>query len=224
MTDSGRFAFFDVAGTLVAGNPWRGMMKYPAMSKTRVYARYPFILPPWWAKNAGLLPDVQFRQIWIRQMAALLKGMTRNETNALFAWIADEFMGDDYRDDVVARLRQHKADGYTVILISGMFEEMTAKFANHVGADAAVGTELGYQADVCTGRIVGQGCAGDLKLQFLQKYLNARGLQPEHTVSYAYADSYSDVPLLASVGHAVATYPDEKLALVVRERRWETIG
>jgi phosphoserine phosphatase len=39
--------------------------------------------------------------------------------------------------------------------------------------------------------------------------------------SYAYADSYTDLPLLERAGHAVAVYPDDELAAHARIRGWE---
>lgn len=221
----GGLAFFDVAGTLVVGNPWRGLLHTDKIARARVYGMYPFTLPPWFAKKLKLIPDTTFRQIWIRQMAWLLRGMSRDEVQAVFDWIAQDYMAASYRQDVVARLRQHKADGDTVILISGMFTEMTQAFANYLGADVGLGTVLGFDVrGYCTGRIVGDGCAGPLKVETLERYLREQALDPTRHETYAYADSFSDVPLLALADYATATYPDSGLAAVVAERGWATIG
>lgn len=221
-----RFAFFDVAGTLVAGNPWRGFMHTDLIARSRVYTTYPLTIPPWLAKKAKLIPDATFRQIWIRQMAWMLWGMHRDEVLAVFAWIAGEYVANNYHTDVVARLKQHKANGDTVILISGMFTEMTQAFADHLGADVGLGTVLGFdKAGRCTGRIVGDGCAGHLKVATLERYLADSGLslESESHETFAYADSLSDVPLLSLADHPTATYPDSGLAALVAERGWATI-
>ena len=42
--------------------------------------------------------------------------------------------------------------------------------------------------------------------------------------SYAYADSYTDLPLLEQVGHPVVVYPDDELAAHAQDRGWEIIG
>ncbi len=220
-----RLALFDVAGTLVDGNPWRGFMHTERISKMRVYGTYPLTLPPWFAKKLKIIPDATFRQIWIRQMAWMLRGLHRDDVLAIFDWIARDYMADSYHDDVVERLKQHKADGDTVILISGMFSEMTQAFADYLGADVGLGTTLGFdESGICTGRIVGDGCAGPLKVVTLEQYLQEHGLLPHEHETFAYADSFSDVPLLSLADHATATYPDEGLAGVVAERGWATIG
>jgi phosphoserine phosphatase len=220
-----RVALFDVAGTLVAGNPWRGFLKYDGMNKLRVYGSYPLITPPYWAKNWGLISDTRFRQIWVRQMAGLLRGMSREETNGLFRWIAAEFMRYNYREDVLARLGQHKQNGDYVLLVSGMFTPLTQAFADVVGADAGVGTGLGFDADgVCNGQIVGAVCAGALKPQIARDFLGEQGIVLDGAETFGYADSYSDVPLLAASDHATATYPDEKLKAEIVARGWACIG
>ena len=42
------------------------------------------------------------------------------------------------------------------------------------------------------------------------------------TKSFAYADSHSDQPMLAAVGHPVAVSPDVPLMRVARANQWAT--
>ena len=220
-----RLVFFDVAGTLVTGNPWAKLVEAEQVSRVRVYAMYPVILPLWVAKRVGLITDARFRQGWIRAIARLLWGMHRDELAEVFRWLAATRMAGDYRGAVVERLREHKAAGDRVILISGMFTGMTRAFAEHVGADDAIGTDLAFdEAGVCMGRIVGTGCAGEMKAVFLKQYLAAEGVSLADYETFAYADSYSDVPLLSLADHATATYPDDDLAAEVAARGWGRIG
>lgn len=218
-------AFFDVAGTVIVGNPWRGFLKYPQIPRVRLYMHYPAIFGLLGAKKIGVLKDTQFRQYWIRQMASLLRGMPRDAVDVMFRWIAAEYMREGYREDVVARLQAHKAQGHYVVLISGMFTELTHQFALFLGADVGIGTQLGFdEAGICTGQIIGDGCAGHNKPDFLRAHLAQQALSLEGAETFAYADSYSDVPLLSLANHAVATYPDSELQAVVQARGWETIS
>ena len=41
---------------------------------------------------------------------------------------------------------------------------------------------------------------------------------------YAYADSFTDLPLLEWVGHAVAVCPDDELATHAQSQGWQIIG
>jgi len=220
-----RLVCFDIAGTLVDGNPWMGLFKSAEIPRWRVWLMYPLIMPPVLLMRAGLLPDTRFRQIWIRQVALMLRGINQERLSRVFAWIAEDFTREMYREPVLARLRGHIEAGDTVILISGMFTEMTQAFANHLGADDGIGTQLGFDADnKCIGRIVSPGCAGEEKVNALLRYLTAHGLTAEQGATYAYADSYSDVPLLSWSDTATATYPDEELTNIARERGWAVIA
>lgn len=220
-----RLAFFDIAGTLVSGNPWRGFLKYDGIDKTRLYMAYPRFLPFWWAKNLKIIPDSYFRQVWIREMARLLQGMSRDDVQLMFHWIVASHMRDAFRDDVVLRLKEHKANGDYVILVSGMFTELTQEFATYLGADAAVGTQLGFdESGLCNGKIVGEGCAGQLKADFLTQYVIKQGFSLDSHETFAYADSYSDIPLLSLANNAIVTYPDDGLVAVAQQKDWEIIG
>ena len=96
-----------------------------------------------------------------------------------------------------------------------------AEIGRQLGIDETVGTPL----VVRNGRYVGACerpiCQGDGKWLRLEEHLAGDDISWEQ--SYAYADTYWDLPLLDKVGHPVAVYPDAQLAAHARERGWETI-
>ena len=49
------------------------------------------------------------------------------------------------------------------------------------------------------------------------------GQQIDWENSYAYGDSFSDLPVLELVGNPVAVNPEEKLRSVAKARNWEII-
>ena len=52
----------------------------------------------------------------------------------------------------------------------------------------------------------------------------AAQIGPDLTISTAYSDAVSDLPLLTSVGTPVATNPERALAAVARERAWRVLS
>jgi len=46
----------------------------------------------------------------------------------------------------------------------------------------------------------------------------------EDSINWAYADSYSDLPVLERVGRPVAVYPDPELTAHAKEHNWEIIA
>jgi len=59
---------------------------------------------------------------------------------------------------------------------------------------------------------------GEARAAWLRRYAQQEGVDLRH--SYAYADSYSDLPLLRAVGNPVAVSPDSSLYRFARRRRW----
>ncbi|HLB38972.1 MAG TPA: haloacid dehalogenase-like hydrolase, partial [Actinomycetota bacterium] len=59
---------------------------------------------------------------------------------------------------------------------------------------------------------------GEARAAWLRRYAVDNDIDLRH--SYAYADSYSDLPLLRAVGNPVAVAPDSALYRHARRRRW----
>jgi HAD superfamily hydrolase (TIGR01490 family) len=224
MTTMATFAFFDVDGTLIDEGAWNILLTHLDIGKSGKRRVYVDVVPVWLASKARLASEAQFRQRWIRAVASRLSGWTRARTSSLFDWLVNEQIGDAFHADVLARLRDHLAQGDHVVLVSGMYQEIVERFAACVGATAALGSVLGYSNDVCAGTIIGEGCIGTQKPEFIQHYLRERGLTPDLSACYAYADSYSDVALLSSVGHPVATHPDDEVRVYAAAHGWEIFG
>jgi HAD superfamily hydrolase (TIGR01490 family) len=217
-------AFFDIEGTLTSESTWSLLMSHPRLAAPARRRVTLAVLPAWLAVKARLRGDVRFRHAWIDAVAACFRGWRRAELAAVFAWVIDERVGERFRDDVVARLDAHRARGEGVVLVSGMYDGMVEAVARRVGADAAIGSPLVYDGDRCAGRIQPPPCVGEHKLTRLRAYLTSAGLAPDLSACTSYADSFSDVPLLAAFGHAVATYPEPALLAHARGRGWEVIG
>ena len=67
-------AFFDVAGTLVTGNPWRMFLAHPGIEPNRRRLALARALPLWISAKLGLIDDGVFRDRWIRSMSAVFRG------------------------------------------------------------------------------------------------------------------------------------------------------
>jgi HAD superfamily hydrolase (TIGR01490 family) len=209
-----RIAFFDIDGTLITESVWDYFLTQPEIAphKRAVYIRF---LPTFVGRKAGIVSEARFREAWVQQMARLMRGWSQAQVDALFDRVVAA-MANPFRADVAARVREHLAQGERVVLASGMFAGFAQRFAQQLGAEAGLGTKLGFHDGICTGSIDGRGCAGEHKPEFLRAYLNTRDL----TSAYGYADSYSDVPMLTAVGTPVATYPDDQLRAHARAQGW----
>jgi phosphoserine phosphatase len=96
--------------------------------------------------------------------------------------------------------------------------------AQRLGVDYVVGTGLERVGNKYSGRIVPPLCTGENKAKLLNKFIQTEHLNIDFSQSYAYADSIFDVPVFQMVSNPVATYPDNELYNLARERRWKVIG
>jgi HAD superfamily hydrolase (TIGR01490 family) len=221
---SGKAAFFDVAGTVITGNPWRYVLSHPGLPRNQVRLAYIPLFSWYGLKKAKLISDTRFRHHWIKGVGGLFKGWTRDRVEAVFGEVAESSRAaGEFVDPVLQIVQQHRQDGVRVVLVSGLFDGIVKAYAAAVGADAGIGSPLEFDGDRCTGRIAGPTIGGPTKLDAIRAYLQREGLALDLKQHYAYADSYSDVPMLSAVGTAVATNPEPELRAVAVERGWRII-
>lgn len=216
-----RAALFDIDGTLTSGGEvWGALIESPDVARFRKGWLYASAYPHYLLSKTGLVSQAKFRDRWVQLMAWLATGWSLAQIEALCETIVHQQLVPTLRDDVVDILNQHKAQGHRIVLVSTMFEGIVCEMARHLGADTGLGTALEMQNGRCTGRIVGLTCSGARKVDFARAYLEQSQTGISLDQCAAYADSRSDTPFLAGVGHPVATYPDTAMAQAARENGW----
>lgn len=213
--------FCDIAGTIVQNEPWRYVRWHPFIKRRYRQSAMMRILPLWVASKIHLLSDESFRHHWLVAMATLFRGWQKKQLRDLYEWVVYDQMKEMFYEDVVARLQKHRSEGAKVVLVSGIFQDFVAVYAQRVGADGAIGTRLQFDGDICTGYVEGSTCVGPRKVDFIQNYLRQQYPDISLAECYAYADSYSDRTMLEMVGHGVATYPDDRLRDLAIQKSWE---
>ena len=116
-------------------------------------------------------------------------------------------------------IEEHRAAGRKVFIVSASPEEVVAPLARYLGVDQAISSRATVDED---GRYTGQMevyAYGPYKAEIIRELADQQGI--DLGASYAYSDSYTDVPMLETVGHPVAVNPDRLLLKTARERAWE---
>lgn len=218
-------AFFDVDGTLYTAHMWRGLMQYAAEHgrKNRVRLYYAELMPLYWLRKLRLISEENFRKPWVARMGVILRGWSAAEGDAAFRWIAEEYTRPTAREDILAILRDHVAQGHVVVLVSAQLTPSLAKLAAALGATGAVGTDIEIKNGRLSDKVSSRICMGIEKDRLTREFLQNHDLQIDLSASYAYADSISDSSLLEMVGHPVAVYPDPQLDALAREKHWDVI-
>jgi HAD superfamily phosphoserine phosphatase-like hydrolase len=210
----------DLEGTLTAGSTWRGVGRYLTEHGQRGrYRRFLYLrLPEVFLARRGIIDVQAFRERWMRDLTALLRGMRRDEVEAMADWVFDHELWPERREDVLAELRTSREDGARLVVASGTYTPIAERFAARLGAEA-IGTDLAYDADDrATGRFAGAMGTGDEKVTRLQ------GVLGEATLETAYGDTVADVPMLSLATIGVAVHPDAQLRRLAIERGWRIIG
>ncbi|MGH9070275.1 MAG: HAD family hydrolase [Acidimicrobiales bacterium] len=113
----------------------------------------------------------------------------------------------------------HHEAGREVYIVSAAPEEVVLPLCRYLGADAAIASIPRIDD---AGRYTGEMefyAYGPYKAEAITSLAAERGIDLEG--SYAYSDSYTDVPMLEVVGHAVAVNPDRVLLKLARDRGWD---
>lgn len=114
---------------------------------------------------------------------------------------------------------EHRKAGRPVVLATTTPYDLICPFAERLGFDDVIATR--YRADdsgAYTGRLDGEFVWSVGKLRAVRAWAAAQGVDLRE--SYAYSDSFYDVPLLGAVGHPFAVNPDPRLVAVALARRW----
>jgi HAD superfamily hydrolase (TIGR01490 family) len=219
-------SIFDLDGTLYTGHIVQGIARHHRVHRVKrlrllVFMATHVALWPLW--RSGLISEAVMRELWTRHLGWTVRGWTLQEAAAAFAWVAEQYVQPLVRPDVMARLRDHQAAGHRVIIVSGTLAPLLAEIGRQLGVEETVGTPLVLRAGRYTGACELPVCQGPNKVLRLEAYLHSSDsvLWPQ---SYAYADSFTDLPLLERVGHPVAVYPDSQLAAHARSQGWEIMG
>lgn len=119
-------------------------------------------------------------------------------------------------------IEEHHSSGRLVVLATTTPEDMVRPLAERLGLDDVVATRYGVREDgTFDGSIVGEFVWGPGKLAAVRAWADARGMALGE--SFAYSDSWYDLPLLSAVGHPTAVNPDPRLLAAAVARRWPVL-
>lgn len=207
----------DMMGTLTLGSPVLGLLNWVRHNQSKAQANWQFaaMLPGYFlAKNK--FTDLQtWGQNLMIDSLGWIEDASPEKMTAVAEWAVEYDLWPKRRENVIARLQAHAAQGGQVYIASSIVEPMAIAFASRFGAQA-----IGTPIKIVDGKIslAASLVSSQRKIDEVFNRLNVR------RVDFAYGDTALDIPLLEHAVHPVAVYPDEKLRQVATERGWEIIG
>ena len=119
----------------------------------------------------------------------------------------------------IEEIERHRSQGHHLILLSGTLDLLLEHFMRYLNMDSRIGTPIETRDGVFTGHVIGLHPFGQAKAVITRQI--AEQYEIDLSQSYGYANSFSDVPFLDTVGHAIAVNPDNRLARHAQQRGWE---
>jgi HAD superfamily hydrolase (TIGR01490 family) len=118
-------------------------------------------------------------------------------------WFAVRSAGTGFFvEGTLAALREHRAAGAGIVLVSGSFPAVLEPIAAAVGADWLLCTRPEVCDELLTGAITGEPLIGEGKRRAVRELL-LRFPDIDPADCYGYGDHVSDLPMLTEVGHPV---------------------
>jgi putative phosphoserine phosphatase/1-acylglycerol-3-phosphate O-acyltransferase len=118
-------------------------------------------------------------------------------------------------------LDEHKKAGRPLVLATTTPYDLVKPLADALGFDAVVATRYGVKDGAYDGTLDGEFVWGTGKLRAIAEWAMENAI--ELGESWAYSDSYYDIPMLSAVAHPVVVNPDPRMLLTALVRRWPVV-
>lgn len=210
-------AFFDVDNTIIKGASAfhlgkelyaRGFFrKRDLFTFAFLQARYSLI-----GENQEQIDQVRSRAL------SIMQGHSVAEVVAIGEEVYDQVLGLRIFPGTQSLLNDHLSKGHEVWLITATPIEIGDLIARRLGASGALATIAEHKAGHYTGRLVGDMMHGKAKAAAILKLAAERNI--DLTESFAYGDSFNDLPLLQSVGNPCPINPEYRLRKHAKKVGW----
>jgi HAD superfamily hydrolase (TIGR01490 family) len=125
-----------------------------------------------------------------------------------------------YRE-AVGLIAEHRREGRRIVLVSAAPQEVVEPIGARLGVDGVIASLARVDGE---GRYTGaleRYAYGPAKAVLIRDLAGREGI--DLAGSWAYTDSFTDLPMLEEVGHPVAVNPDRALQRVARMRGWDVV-
>ncbi len=150
-------------------------------------------------------------------MSNLVTGWEVEKVQQIVAETLDTIVDPMVYEEALDLIAHHRMLGHQIIIISSSGTDVVEPIGQRLGADLAIGTQVGIEDGKYTGEILFYAY-GPGKAEAMRSLAAERGY--DLAECYAYSDSFTDVPMLEAVGHPVAVNPDTELRRLAVENQW----
>ncbi|WP_373895253.1 HAD family hydrolase [Virgibacillus natechei] len=218
-----RVAIFDFDGTLYAKETFPILMdhlKNHPIYQSRYKRFLRTILPPYIGSKLKIYPKHKMRERSMQIYLSALGQLSKQELDTYFEEIAEK-MKTNLNQQVIARLEQHIRDNDHVMLVSGAYTPLLQSVTKGLLFHTIIGTDIPLKEQHVDSKTPIYHIQAARKNEKIQAALANKDI--DWSNSFAYADSYSDLPVFELVGNPVAVQPEPRLESTAKDRGWEII-
>lgn len=213
-----RLAVFDFDGTCIDGNSpvelvfyllQNGDIDFVTALKTGLWGvAYKFHLPQ--------------NEAWVRsQVFKAFRGWPVEKADEYLYRFYDKKIDAMYRKKADQVIRDHKAAGEVCVLVSATFEPIVVRALDFHDFDYTFATKMKVDdMGLYTNKVDGACTEGKAKLEVIEEFANEKYGEGGWELAYAYADHYSDKPVLERARNPYCVCPGPTLKKYAAEVGW----
>lgn len=217
--DAAVAAFFDLDKTIIASSStlafsrkfYQGGLINRRAALRSAYARLMFL-------QAGT--DAEQVERLRAHLTSLCQGWDVAQVRAIVEETLHDIVDPLVYAEAADLIREHRAQGHDVVVVSASGEEMVTPIAAMVGATHSAATRMAVDGGRYTGEIDFY-CYGEQKAVAMRELAAANDYDLRQC--YAYSDSVTDLPMLEVVGHPAAVNPNRSLRRIANQRGWPVL-
>ena len=211
-------AFFDIDGTLVGCQTQKVlaavMAKRGLLTASQVLSIFRWFLL---YRFGAITESIQIRKAVYRAFS-----MCSKETmDSIFGEVWQKIATSRLREKMHRVVEHHRHQNSFLVGVPGSLINLCMPICEKFKIDHCYATNLKIANCRYSGEWDGNILEGWEKVNLLKRLAQQHDVDLQN--SSAYADSYSDLPMLEVVGHPVAVYPDRKLRERALRKKWEII-
>jgi HAD superfamily hydrolase (TIGR01490 family) len=207
-------AFFDLDKTIIDVNSARYIalfaQKYNLLSKFDIISGLYYSI----LYKTGFLSTEALMEI----MTKWLKNVDASRLKQLFNDLGRYLVETKIRQKAKEAIDFHHRQGAKTVILSASVKDVCAPVRDYLKIDDVICTEMELNGGIYTGKVSGNYCYGEEKLQRVNEYCQQHQFNFEN--AWYYADSISDLSVLSAIGYPVCVTPDRKLEKHARKMGW----
>lgn len=192
-----KLALFDVDYTLTRKETLMELFKYSIKVKKSNIKYLPRALFCGAMYGVKIYDEKQVKQCFLR----FIKGFSKDQIEEMVEDFYKNRLSQILYSDGIEKLKELKAQGYKVVLISASPEFYLHKLYEIKEVDYIIGTRFKFEENIFVGMMDGNNCKGEEKVVRLNEFIKENNLDVDYENSHMYSDSLSDLPLLKLVGN-----------------------